>query len=157
MHLTAVSAREYAQGMGEPARRNVAFWILGGGFLTSLASFLYPVLRFLNPPPVAEAEVNEVVDGKVQDLTPNSGKIVRFGVQPVLLIRITDTEWRAFSAVCTHLGCIVQYEPKRKVIWCACHNGTYDLHGRVISGPPPRPLREYAVHLRDDNVVISRS
>lgn len=135
----------------------MALWILGGGFLGSLASFVYPVIRFLNPPPVAEAAVNEVVDGKVQDLAPNSGKIVRFGVQPVLLLRLSDTEWRAFSAVCTHLGCIVQYEPKSKMIWCACHNGTYDLHGRVISGPPPRPLQEYAVHLRNDNVVISRT
>jgi cytochrome b6-f complex iron-sulfur subunit len=97
------------------------------------------------------------MDGKVQDLVPNSGKIVRFGVQPILLMRLADTEWRAFSAVCTHLGCIVQYEPKRKVIWCACHNGAYDLQGRVISGPPPRPLQEYAVHLRNDDVVISRT
>jgi cytochrome b6-f complex iron-sulfur subunit len=146
------------EGMGTPQpRRNIIFWILGGGFISSLVSFLYPLIRFLNPPAVAEASVNEVVDGKVQSLAPNSGKIVRFGTEPVLLIRLTETDWRAFSAVCTHLGCIVQYDPARRIIWCACHNGMYSLHGQVISGPPPRPLQEYAVHLRDDEVVISRT
>ena len=50
--------------------------------LASMASFLYPVIRFLNPPPVTEAPVNEVDAGKVQDLKPNSGKIVKFGDKP---------------------------------------------------------------------------
>jgi cytochrome b6-f complex iron-sulfur subunit len=142
--------------MPEP-RRNVIFWILGGGFISSLVSFLYPVFRFLNPPAVSEAAVNEVVDGTAQSLAPNNGKIVRFGTQPVLLIRLTETDWRAFSAVCTHLGCIVQYDPARRLIWCACHNGMYNLQGQVISGPPPKPLQEYVVHLRNDEVVISRT
>lgn len=138
-------------------RRNFVFWILGGGFIGSLVSFLYPVIRFLNPPAVSEAAVNEVVDGKVEDLAPNNGKIVRFGAQPVLLIRLTETDWRAFSAVCTHLSCIVQYDSTRRIIWCACHNGMYDLNGKVISGPPPRPLQEYTVHLRAGEVVITRT
>jgi Rieske Fe-S protein len=111
----------------------------------------------LNPPAVSEAAVNEVVAGKVQDLVPNSGTIVRFGNVPVLLIRISQTEWRAFSAVCTHLSCIVQYEPERTRIWCACHNGVYNLHGQVVSGPPPRPLEAYSVHVRDSDVVITRT
>ena len=139
------------------ARRNLVSWILGGGFVSSLASFLYPVIRFLNPPAVSEAAVNEVVDGKVEEMAVNSGKIVKFGTEPVLLIRIGDTDFRAFSAVCTHLSCIVQYDSERKLIWCACHNGQYDLSGKVISGPPPRPLQPYAVHVRTDQLVISRS
>ena len=138
-------------------RRNLILSILGGGFIGSLLSFLYPVIRFLNPPAVAEAAVNEVVDGKVQDLAPNSGKIVKFGTEPVLLIRLNETDWRAFSAVCTHLSCIVQYEPDRRMIWCACHNGQYDLNGKVISGPPPRPLKPYSVNRRGDDLVISRT
>jgi len=138
-------------------RRNIIFWIFGGGFIGSLISFLYPVIRFLNPPAVSEASVNEVADGKVQDLTPNTGKIIKFGTQPVLLIRLAQSEWRAFSAVCTHLGCIVQYDGARRIIWCACHNGQYDLNGKVIAGPPPAPLTEYVVHLRGDQIVVSRS
>lgn len=138
-------------------RRNLIGWLLGSGFAISVASFLYPIIRFLNPPPSAEAAVNEVVAAKVQDLAPNSGKIVRFGDNPVLLIRLSQSEWRAFSAVCTHLSCIVQYQPDRTRIWCACHNGVYNLQGQVVSGPPPSPLQSYAVHIRGDEVVITRA
>jgi cytochrome b6-f complex iron-sulfur subunit len=135
-------------------RRGLVRWLLGTGFAISISSFLYPVIRYLNPPQVSEAAVNEVVAGKVQDLKPNSGKIVRFGDNPVLLVRTSQTEWRAFSAVCTHLSCIVQYEPERTRIWCACHNGVYNLQGQVVSGPPPRPLPAYAVHIRENNEVV---
>lgn len=138
-------------------RRGFVGWLLGSGFVITLSSFVYPVIRFLNPPPVSEAAVNEVVAGKVQDLKPNSGTIVRFGETPVILIRISQTEWRAFSAVCTHLSCIVQYQPERTRIWCACHNGVYNLQGQVVSGPPPKPLRPYPVHIRQDEVVITQA
>lgn len=148
-----------AKSNSEPrqqSRRTAVSWLLGSGVAASLASFFYPVVRFLNPPQITEAAVNEVSAGKVQDLKPNSGKIVRFGNKPALLVRTSETEWKAFSAVCTHLNCTVQYQDATRQIWCACHNGTYDLSGRVVSGPPPKPLTEYAVRVRGDEVVISR-
>src|SRR6516162_8814852 len=97
-------------------RRGLVRWLLGSGLVISLSSFLYPVFRFLNPPQISEAAVNEVIAGKVEELQPNIGKIVKFGDSPVLLVRLNVTEWRAFSAVCTHLSCIVQYEPERTQI-----------------------------------------
>ncbi len=139
------------------SRRKLIQGLLGGGFLASLASFLYPVIRYMNPPAVPEASVNEANVGKVADFAVNSGKIVRFGSKPVLVIRRSENEWRAFSAVCTHLNCTVQYEQARHQIWCACHNGFYDLNGKVVSGPPPRPLEEYQVRLRGEEVVVVRS
>jgi Rieske Fe-S protein len=137
-------------------RRTLIQWLLGGGIGASIASVLYPALRFMNPPAVAEASVNEVPAGKVQDLKPNSGKIVKFGSRPALLVRVGEDDWRAYSAVCTHLNCTVQYQDSTRQIWCACHNGLYDLNGKVVSGPPPAPLEEYAVRVRGDEVVISR-
>jgi Rieske Fe-S protein len=142
-------------GQGEN-RRTALSWVLGGGIFATMASFLYPVLRFLNPPRITEAAVNEVDAGKVQDLKPNSGKIIKFGNKPALLVRISDTEFRAFSAVCTHLNCTVQYRDTTQQIWCACHNGTYDLTGKVVSGPPPNPLEQFVVNVRGDQVVVSR-
>ena len=137
-------------------RRGLFQWLLGGGILASIASFAYPVFRFMMPPQVAEAAVNEVSAGKVSELKPNSGKIIKFGSKPVLLVRVNETEWKAFSAVCTHLNCTVQYKPDGSQIWCACHNGTYDLNGKVVSGPPPRGLDEFAVHVRGEEVVVER-
>ncbi len=140
----------------EDGRRSILRWMLGGGLSGSVLSFLYPVIRFLNPPKIAEASVNEAPGGKTSDLKPNSAKIVKFGSQPVLLLRVSETEWRAFSAVCSHLNCTVQFNEAKSMIWCACHNGYYDLSGRVASGPPPRPLQEYVVHIRAEEVIISR-
>jgi len=137
-------------------RRTLIRWLLGSGFTASIISFLYPAIKFMNPPSVPEASTNEITAGKVQDLKPNSGKIVKFGSRPALLIRLNETEWRAFSAVCTHLNCTVQFRDSTRQIWCACHNGFYDLNGKVVSGPPPRPLEEFVVHVRGDEVVISR-
>src|SRR5262249_5873729 len=109
------------------------------------------------PPAVPEASTNEVAAGKIQDLRPNTGKTVKFGSRPALLVRVSETEWRAFSAICTHLNCTVQYRDSTHQIWCACHNGFYDLNGRVVSGPPPKSLEQYSVHVRGDDLVISRS
>jgi Rieske Fe-S protein len=130
--------------------------LLGGGLLASLASFLYPIVRYLVPPPVAELGTDEEVAAKVAELKSNGGKIFRFGSRPGLLIMNADGTYRALSATCTHLGCIVQYRRDLREIWCACHNGLYDLNGRNISGPPPRPLEVFDVHLRGDDIVVSR-
>jgi cytochrome b6-f complex iron-sulfur subunit len=137
-------------------RRSLIRWLLGGGIFSSIASFLYPVTKFMMPPNVPEAAVNEVVAGKVQMLKPNAAAIVKFGNKPVLLVRVSETEWKALTAVCTHLNCTVQYQENTHQIWCACHNGYYDLNGKVLSGPPPKPLDEFVVRIRGDEVVITR-
>jgi len=140
----------------QETRRGWMQWLLGGGIVASFLSFMYPVIRFMNPPDVAEAAVDEVTAGAVGDFALNTGKIIKFGRKPVILIRPDESEWLAFSATCTHLNCTVQYKAEEKRIWCACHNGFYDLSGKVLSGPPPRPLEEYTVHIRDDQVIVAR-
>jgi Rieske Fe-S protein len=140
----------------QPTRRRLAQFILGGGFIASVVSFLYPVLRYLVPPKLPDLGGDEVVAGKVGELKPNSFKIFRFGSRPGLLVYTADNQYRAMSAVCTHLSCIVQYRGDLREVWCACHNGMYDLNGRNISGPPPRPLEAYQVHVRGEEIVVSR-
>jgi Rieske Fe-S protein len=68
----------------------------------------------------------------------------------------SDGQYRALSATCTHLSCTVQYRGDLRQVWCACHNGMYDLAGRNLSGPPPRPLEQYDVHVRGDEIIVSR-
>jgi cytochrome b6-f complex iron-sulfur subunit len=137
-------------------RRRVVEFLLGGGLFASVVSFVYPVLRYLVPPPVADLGGDEVVASKVGDLKPNSYKIFRFGTRPALLLMTAEGEYRALSGVCTHLSCTVQYRNDLHQIWCACHNGLYDLNGRNISGPPPRPLEAFQVHVRGDEIVVTR-
>lgn len=130
-------------------RRSFLGWFLGTSTGALLVSVLYPVLRFVSPPRVPEAATNQVEAGSTHDpeLLEKGFKIVRFGAEPVILIRLSETEFRAFTATCTHLDCIVEYRPGVRKIWCNCHDGQYDLNGRNVAGPPPRPLTPFTVHV----------
>lgn len=131
--------------------------LLAGGVITSIVSFLYPVIRFVLPADVAESTKRSVIAAKVGELKLNSAKIFKFGAKPALLLHTANDEWRAFFATCTHLNCTVQYRDDLHLIWCACHGGTYDLQGRNASGPPPRPLEPLQVSLQGEDVVVSRA
>ncbi len=138
------------------SRRGVLSWLLGTSLGATVLAALYPVFRFVVPPEVAEAPVNRVLAGKLSELPPNSGRVFRFGSRPGIVIRTSAGDVRAFSAVCTHLACTVQYRPDMQHIWCACHNGVYDLQGKNIAGPPPRPLEAYRVDVKGDEVYVTR-
>lgn len=140
-----------------PGRRSFLDYLLGTSALATLGAIFYPILRFMSPPLIVESAENSVVAAKVSELPPNSGKIFKFGNKPGILVRTATGEFKAFSAVCTHLDCIVQYRSETKQIWCACHNGQYNLSGKNIGGPPPRPLEEFKVNTRGDDVVVTRS
>ena len=144
-------------GQTKPSRRRFVNWLLGtsaGGFL---ASVLYPVARYLVPPPAGESSASSVILPFAPDeISPNSALAFRFGSQPGLLVRTESGELRAFSAICTHLQCTVQYRKDISHIWCACHNGHFDLTGRNIEGPPPRPLDTFEVNVRGEEIVVSK-
>jgi len=138
------------------SRRGFLDFFIGGGITALVAAILYPVFRFITPPELPEATQSSVVAAKVGELQPNSGKIFRFGKEAGILILLKSGKYRAFSATCTHLDCTVQYRPDLEEIWCACHNGHYDLNGKNIAGPPPAPLPSYEVTVRGENVVVSK-
>lgn len=144
-------------GAHDPGRRGFLHTILGGGTLALLGAIVYPVLRFVLPPKVSEAETSSVVAGQVGELAAGGGKIFKFGNRPGLLIMTPAGEYRAFSAACTHLQCTVQYRGDLKQIWCACHNGFFDLNGQVVAGPPPRALEGFRVDLRGTEIVVSKT
>ena len=125
-----------------------------GGVLGGLV--LYPVFRYFVPPKQPEAVTNRTIAAREDELAPNAFKIFPFAGRPAILIRLSSGEYRAFSAVCTHLGCTVQYRREKSDIWCACHNGIYDLQGRNVSGPPPRPLERYEVRIAYGEIVVER-
>ena len=139
-----------------PARRRFINCFLGTTLGSTLAAAFYPVIRFLIPPQQAEPSNLNVVAAKVDELKPNSGKVFKFGTQPGIIVKTAVGEIKAFSAVCTHLNCTVQYRDDLQHVWCACHNGHYDLNGKNIAGPPPRPLEQYSVNVRGNEIVVSK-
>ena len=139
------------------SRRNFVNFSFFGSLGALAAAIFYPIVRFFMPPKIPQAVQNEVVAANVGELQPNSAKIFKFGAQPGILIHAEDGKYKAFSAICTHLDCIVQYQADFKHIWCACHNGHFDLFGKNISGPPPSPLEEFKVTIINQDIIVSKN
>jgi cytochrome b6-f complex iron-sulfur subunit len=142
----------------DSSRRGFVNWFLGLSGMAFLLSAVYPLSRYLVPPQVAESTAGTVtLPIKPEDVKANSGQIFKFGSRPAILVRTPAGELRAFTAICTHLNCTVQYRSDLSQIWCACHNGHYDLNGKNVEGPPPRPLDPYVVNVRGSQIVVSKS
>lgn len=142
----------------DPGRRRLVNWFLGTTAGAFLVAMFYPLTRYLVPPRTGESAAASVtLPIKAGEVKPNSGQIFKFGARPGILVRTASGELRAYSAVCTHLNCTVQYRADVSHIWCACHNGHFDLNGQNIAGPPPRPLEAYVVNVRGGQIVISKS
>jgi Rieske Fe-S protein len=139
------------------SRRGFINWLLGASGVAFVLSVLYPVTRYLIPPKAGESAAASVtLPVKLDEVKPNTGQIFKFGSRPGLLVRTPAGDLKAFSAVCTHLNCTVQYRADIGHIWCACHNGHFDLNGINISGPPPRPLEPLVVNVRGAQIVVSK-
>jgi cytochrome b6-f complex iron-sulfur subunit len=143
------------------ARRSFVRLALGGVGLCYAGALGYPVYRYLASPvemAAGLAAVTEVSLNDAQKLPQGSVLMFKFGSHPGMLIHHRDDTWVALDAVCTHLGCTVQYEPANNRIFCACHGGTYDPRtGANVSGPPPRPLKRYVVKVLETSVLVSRA
>ncbi len=142
------------QRPAQPERRNVlTIAVLGIGALL-FASVVYPILNFVNPPKRKIRKVNSAVVATESDIPHNTGKVVAFNGDKVLILN-KDGEYHAMSAICTHLGCTVQWKPDEELVWCACHNARYDIDGKIISGPQPRALAPYNLSVQDGNLILS--
>ena len=139
-------------------RRSFLNWFLATSVGAFLVSALYPITRYLIPPKVEEStSAGVTLDLKAAAIKPNTGQIFKFGARPGILVRTPAGELRAFTAICTHLNCTVQYREDLQHIWCACHNGHFDpASGKNIGGPPPRPLERYTVNVRGEKIIVSR-
>ena len=138
-----------------PDRRGFLNLFLGVGVVGWAASILYPVLRYLRPLSETATGPLKLTPEEVAKIEKDHFVIARSGTRKAIVFD-ANGELRALDAKCTHEGCTVQYVPGDSLILCACHNGKYDLDGRVLSGPPPRPLATWVATRDGDAVTITR-
>lgn len=146
---------------GEQRTRRAFLVAAGAAGLAYTAALAYPIYRYLASPEEMEASaaaVTEVTLKDAQKLPAGSVLMFKFGSSPAMLIHHQDGRWISLTAVCTHLGCTVQYEPAADRIHCGCHGGVYNPYtGANVSGPPPRPLKLFKVTVGDSGVNVSRA
>jgi len=163
-----------SHGLQEESRRAWLVRSLTGAISATVVAIFYPVVCFLRPRKATVSGALDVVAPfKVNELPDAPGNPFNFGGKPCLVVltpegakrraagqRLQSDDVRAFNALCTHVDCTVKYRPDRADIFCSCHDGIYDLNGKNVAGPPPRPLEMYKVTLRGDlgkeEIVVSR-
>lgn len=147
---------ELSKGSSEESRRTTLMKLLLGWTALIVLPSLYVVGKYLVPPIKRVGQISRVIAAKINEIPLNSARIVRLGNIPLILVHTESGEYKAFSATCTHLGCIVQYRGDRGGYFhCNCHGGEYDLNGKNISGPPPRPLTPYPVSIKNQDIIIT--
>lgn len=133
--------------------------ILGGGVIATLGSIFYPAVKYIMPPATAEADLSQLkLDFTKADIEaePKKAKYFKYGRELGIIFVDDSGKLHALAATCTHLDCTVQHRPDQGIIWCSCHNGKYDLSGRNISGPPPRPLATFKIKENGDEILVSK-
>lgn len=133
-------------------RRNFLRLVLTVLGSVSFASFAYPLVRFLAPP-AGEVSAKRLLIAKAE-IPVGMSKNVVFNNKPAIVINSPGKGFIALSKVCTHLGCLVDYDRDSGRLLCPCHAGTYDLEGNVLSGPPPRALPKLPLRIEGDHLAI---
>jgi len=139
-------------GEEEVTRREFArFLVLGSGAMAAgnLGLAAWTQLRSINSD-------KEQVIVALDDVAIDGTYLFRYprDTDPAVLLRLGERDVVAFSQKCTHLGCVVYFEPDEQQWHCPCHEGNFEARsGRVVSGPPTRPLGRIDVEIRDDGMV----
>lgn len=139
------------------ARRRFLGGLIGGGVAALGAGAAVPLAAYVGnlrsePPPDFL-----VLERSQYDLAPDESRMIMYGSIPALIFRTPAPEaaLRVFVATCTHLACLVSYNAQVHRIFCACHEGYYDLEGQVLAGPPPQPLAQFYTRQLGENLVIA--
>lgn len=137
-----------AAGEDEVTRREFVRYLVlaSGGFAAgNVGVALWSSLRSIN-----QGEPQPIIG--LDELAEGSSHLFRYpsAADPAILVHLPGGELRAFSQKCTHLGCVVYYQPERAEMECPCHEGFFDAStGAVRAGPPQRPLGRIDVEVRD--------
>ena len=138
------------------SRRRFVGLLLSWSIVTSVATVVVPIIGFLIPPKrPSAAAAGKLLVGTTADIAPGRSKVVALGTKPVIVLS-SSQGLKAFSAVCTHLGCIVGYDASKSPdIVSPCHDGHFSaLNGTVLSGPPPAPLKQYPVVVQENDIYV---
>ena len=139
------------------SRRQFMSYLLGFSAIATLAGVLTPIIGYLWPPTqAAGGGSNQVEIGTALDFPAGQGKVVPVNDKPAIVVNTAQGGLKAYSAICTHLSCIVEWDQERQFIHCPCHDGRFNaLNGAVISGPPPAPLPPLVVTEEGDAIYLN--
>lgn len=139
----------------EVTRRDFIVILLSVSGTLAAAGLLAPIVRYAFPVVRAEVAARVRIAGTSQ-LTP-LGQVVDFEYQdtPSTLLQLEDGTYVGLSRVCTHLGCIITWQPDNTRFFCPCHAGVFSPTGEVLGGPPPSPLPGLNVEVEGEDIWVN--
>ena len=139
-------------------RRNFLVKVLGVWSVLLVAPVVKAVLEYLTPIRPAESSRELIRVASTDDLATNQARIFKVNKDPVIVVHTRTGQYKAFNARCTHLGCVVQYLPDEDPphFGCNCHGSEFDINGRNIAGPAPRPLTPYKVIIKESSILVAK-
>jgi cytochrome b6-f complex iron-sulfur subunit len=133
-------------------RRKFLGICLGGVTAAAAVAAGYPLYRYLAPLHTGKTAGKVVIPE--QEVLTGEAKFFEYAGSTAVLVRKPGGELVALSAVCTHLGCIIQWEKEKQDFLCPCHAGRYTADGAVISGPPPKPLAKLPLVVANGSITV---
>jgi cytochrome b6-f complex iron-sulfur subunit len=138
-------------------RRQFLYTIGGIWALLCALPVLGILFQFITPPADSSAKRERLLVGSTADVEPGGTKVVRFNKEPVILVHMPSGQFRAFSARCTHLGCVVQFQNSAEPHFeCNCHGSQFDIYGKNTIGPASRPLPPFRVNVEGTSVYLTK-
>jgi cytochrome b6-f complex iron-sulfur subunit len=138
-------------------RRKSIQLLLGFSIIATISGIVLPIIAYLIPKETTSTYGGPTDVGAVEDFAMGTGKIVSVDSKPVIVVNTKAGGMKAFSAICTHLGCVVTWNERKTIIHCPCHDGLFNaVTGAVISGPPPQPLAQYELNVKGGRVLIGK-
>ena len=134
------------------SRRTFLGICLGGLGAIAAAAVSWPLFRYLAPRSGGENAGKVVIPET--DIREGEAKFFEYAGSSAVMVRKRGGDLVAFSAVCTHLGCIVQWEKDKQDFLCPCHAGRFSVDGGVIDGPPPKALKKLPFAVAGGNITV---
>ncbi|MFQ5876457.1 MAG: ubiquinol-cytochrome c reductase iron-sulfur subunit [Acidobacteriota bacterium] len=144
-----------SEGEGTARRRTALRWLIRGFLSLWGLGGAFLGLSFLRAPSAERRPSERLVRcGPVSTLPVGGARFVRHGTRPLFVLRVSESEVLALSAICTHLRCVLRWDRDSQTLVCPCHSGAFDRGGNVLSGPTKRPLPRYEAEVRADEIVV---
>jgi cytochrome b6-f complex iron-sulfur subunit len=136
---------------GVMKRRSFLGIVLGFFTSTALVTLAYPLARFFAP---SSAAGTQRVSLRKDSIAVGGAEETVVNNVPVIVINRPGKGYIALSRICTHLGCLVQYDRESGRLLCPCHAGLFDTEGNVLSGPPTKPLSKLPLHVEGEYLLV---
>jgi cytochrome b6-f complex iron-sulfur subunit len=131
-------------------RRLIGYAWIGAAVIVA-GELIGGTFAFLWPRKKQEKGEKIFIAGKVNDF--EVGEVIYFRKEKALVQRL-EGGFLAFSTVCPHLRCVVNWNEMQKSFECPCHGAKFNRNGEVLEGPPPRPLDLYKLQIVEGKLVI---